>query len=139
MQVCDINPKEYEYFSWEGKTFEAKPCDTYDGDTTGFVWIHNGQVIKQKCRCLGYDSPEMRCSKDDPEREAKKARGNAAKARFIELLNQDPTVTIHCGKGDKYGRVLVTIYNQTNGDKSLNDIMIEEGHGYEYYGGTKRK
>ena len=137
--ILNIIPDDHDYFSWQDMVFDAIPCDTYDGDTTGFCWIYNGKVYKCKCRCIGYDSPEMRCGTNDPERDAKKALGLKAKERFIEILNQDPFVTIHCSFYDKYGRVLVTMYNATNGNKSINDIMIEEGHGYPYYGGTKEK
>lgn len=136
--ILNVDVDKQEYFTWENMVFDAIPCDTYDGDTTGFMWMHNKQVYKYKCRCMGYDSPEMKCKLDDVDRDKKKALGLKAKERFIELLTQNPTVEIHCGKFDKYGRVLVTMYNKENGKKSLNDIMIEEGHGYPYYGGTKK-
>lgn len=138
LNIRNIVLDDHDYFSWDGMTFDAIPCDTYDGDTTGFCWIYCNKVYKYKCRCMGYDSPEIRCKADDPEREAKKELARKAKDFFIELMAQDTTVTIHCGKFDKYGRVLVTMYNKTNGDKSLNDIMIENGYGYPYFGGTKK-
>ena len=36
---------------------------------------------------------------------------------------------------DKYGRLLVKLYKNNN--SLINDIMINEGHGYVYHGGTK--
>mgnify|MGYP003639707669 CR=1 FL=1 len=37
----------------------------------------------------------------------------------------------------KFGRVLADIY--IDGEtKSVTELLIENGHGYEYYGGTKR-
>ena len=44
---------------------------------------------------------------------------------------------------DKYGRLLATLhYTENDATKniySINDKMIESGHGYPYTGGTKEK
>ena len=137
-KISDINPDTLSYFSWEGQRFVAKPSHIYDGDTFTSTWYYNNELVKYKCRCLGYDSSEMRPRLNNPNRDEIKIKARQDKERFIELLTQDSTIYIECGEFDKYGRLLVTIYNDTNGTKSLNDIMIEEGHGYEYYGGTKQ-
>ena len=41
-------------------------------------------------------------------------------------------------KFDKYGRLLGTVKLNHSDKKTVNDIMVEEGHGYPYYGGTKK-
>ena len=41
------------------------------------------------------------------------------------------------GEG-KYGRVLGEIFVKGN-EKSLNDLLKEHGHAYEYHGGKKKK
>mgnify|MGYP006408855523 FL=1 len=136
--VAILNTDDYEYFSWENMKLVAKPCNIYDGDTFSACWYYGNKVIKYRCRCLGYDSPEMRPRLNLEGRDEVKLNALKAKERFTELLEQDSTITLDCKEFDKYGRVLVNVYNATNGDKSLNDIMVEEEFGYAYFGGTKR-
>ena len=97
-----------------------------------------GKIIKYRCRCLGYDSPEMKPLLTLENRDEIKKKAILARDKFSELLLQDSTITIKCGKFEKYGRLLVNVYNNTNGEKSLNQIMIDEKHGYEYFGGKKQ-
>ena len=47
-------------------------------------------------------------------------------------------VFLKCGEFDKYGRLLGTIYVNQTDEKSVNDLMIENGYAYEYHGGTKK-
>ena len=42
-----------------------------------------------------------------------------------------------CFDFDKYGRILVKVYNIDDVSLSINDIMINEGHGKIYDGGKK--
>jgi hypothetical protein len=44
----------------------------------------------------------------------------------------------NCGDFDKYGRLLVKVWNMVD-EKSINDIMVEENHGRPYFGKTKEK
>ena len=39
----------------------------------------------------------------------------------------------------KYGRLLGWLYLGIDADKSLNELMIEEGYAWPYDGGTKQK
>ena len=57
---------------------------------------------------------------------------------MIELVEAHPSklIKIECLEFDKYGRILIKAYNNVN-DKSINEIMVEEGHGRWYDGGTK--
>lgn len=137
-RLNNINTDDIPYFTWEGKQFKSKPCNIYDGDTLSMCWIDNGRIIKYRFRCLGYDSPEMRPLKSLPNRDEEIRKAKLAKERLTELVTKMPYVTIHCGKFDKYGRILANIYNGVD-EKSVNDIMVEEGHGYEYFGGTKKQ
>jgi len=43
-------------------------------------------------------------------------------------------VTIECFDFDKYGRILVNVYND---NILINEIMINENHGKKYDGGKK--
>ena len=127
-----------EYFSFVGKTFFAKPCNIYDGDTFSIIFLHNNNVIKYRCRCIDYDSPEMKPSLSNPNRDKEKALAVIAKNRFTELLTKHESglVFVECFEFDKYGRILVRVYNMID-IKSINEIMIEEGHGKCYDGGKK--
>jgi endonuclease YncB( thermonuclease family) len=138
INLNEINTDSIPYFSWDNKTFDAIPCNIYDGDTFSICWISNGQIIKYRCRCLGYDSPEMKPLLSNPNRDKEKELALAAKNRLIELLGKAPNklVKIKCGQFDKYGRILVTVWNQVD-KKSINEIMIEEGHGKVYDGKKK--
>jgi endonuclease YncB( thermonuclease family) len=131
-------PKDVNYFNFDGKTFIAKPCHVYDGDTFSVIFDFKGELIKYRCRCYGYDTPEMRPSKKNPNRLKEKELALIAKNRMIELLEAHPSklIKIECLKFDKYGRILIKAYNNVH-EKSINELMVEEGHGKWYDGGTK--
>ena len=125
-------------FSLKGKRFVAKPSNIYDGDTFSVIFEHNGNFIKYRCRCLGYDTPEMKPLKSNENRLIEKELAIKAKLKFEELLNKHETkmVKIDCFDFDKYGRLLVTVWNMVD-EKSINDIMVDEGYGKVYDGGKK--
>jgi endonuclease YncB( thermonuclease family) len=133
-----VDPKEVPYFTFKDKTFIAKPCHVYDGDTFSVIFDYKGELIKYRCRCYGYDTPEMRPLKKNPNRDKEKELAKAAKKRIIELLNAHPSgfITIQCKEFDKYGRILIRAFNNVD-EKSINEIMVDEGHGKWYDGGTK--
>lgn len=109
----------------------AKVVSVYDGDTFTVVYIQDHKLFKRRCRCAGFDSPEIR-TKNSQEKEA----AQNAKNFLIELLPKKPFRLNIIGL-DKYGRFLVDLHLK-NG-KSLKQVMIDAGHGYEYDGGTKKK
>jgi endonuclease YncB( thermonuclease family) len=114
------------------------PTNIYDGDTFSLIFEYNGETIKYRCRCFGYDSPEMKPSLQNPNRDKEKDLAKLAKTRFTQLLtkNSNGLIRVKCYKFDKYGRILVDIWNDVD-EKSVNDIMVEEGHGKKYDGGKK--
>ena len=67
-----------------------------------------------------------------------KVKARAAKWRMIELL-ENKIAVLYCKKFGKFGRVMGNIKLNANDDKTINDIMVEEGFGTPYYGGTKKK
>lgn len=130
--------KDVPYFNFKNKTFIAKPCNVYDGDTFSVIFDFKGDLIKYRCRCYGYDTPEMRPSRKNPNRDHEKKLAYSAKNRMIELLEAHPSklIKIECLDFDKYGRILIKAYNNVN-EKSINEIMVDEGHGKWYDGGKK--
>ena len=127
-----------ELFTLDGLQAVAAVVDVYDGDTLKACFYWEGKIRKFNCRCVGYDSPEMRLGKNVKNRDALKRKAISARDRLKELVNiENSTVKLKFGKFDKYGRLLITIYSEKYKD-SINNIMIEEGHGYPYYGGTKK-
>ena len=101
-----------------------------DGDTIdvtldlGFsVFLH-----KQRCRLAGIDTPELRT-----RNLAEKALGKKASARLKEVCVGSFKIQ-SLGKG-KYGRILA-IPNTEDG-QDICQMLINEGHAVEYWGGTK--
>ena len=90
-------------------------------------------LSKQRIRLYGLDTWESR-TRDLEE----KKKGLEAKAFTKELLESDEGKfdIISHGVG-KYGRVLGEIFIEGQ-EKSLNELLKDNGHAYEYDGGTKR-
>ena len=112
-----------------------------DGDTID-VTIDLGFDLykKERVRVAGVDTPEKR-TRDKEE----KALGLDATAWLKEKLDgaiagYDDLVirTELVGGVGKYGRLLGWLYIG-DGDRSLNEQMIEEGYAWAYDGGTKQK
>jgi len=93
-----------------------------------------------KCRVVGYDSPEMKVSLKELDRVAIKAAAVRAKERLAELILHK-VFRASINGTDKYGRLLVvfTVKGANGRPASISDLMIGEGHGYAYQGGTKQK
>ena len=105
-----------------------------DGDTVdvtldlGFdIWYNN------RVRLLGINTPESR-TRDLEEKE----RGLAAKDRVNVLCPVGSTITLKTtkdGRG-KFGRILGEIF-VPGAVQSINQLLVEEGHAVEYFGGSK--
>lgn len=136
-RLLTISEADVPYFTFKGRTYMAKPVNVYDGDTFSiiFEYAEGGELMKYRCRCYGYDTSEMKPRRDLAGRDEEVAKAKAAKARLIELFGTG-LVRIECLDFDKYGRILVNVWNQSD-SRSVNDIMIAEGHGKAYFGGTK--
>ena len=133
-------------FSLNGKILLCKVVDVYDGDSCKVVFRFNKKYYKWNVRMNGYDSPEIKISKNNPNREQLKKIGIEAKNYFIKLLNfnnknNKQLFYIKCYKFDKYGRLLGELYNNyhnaINNMSSINNDMIISGNGVPYDGGTK--
>jgi len=148
----------YRLFTLNGLITYAKLLSNYDGDTADILFFYNNNIpMHLKARFYGYDCSEMKPPLNDPDRDEKKRKAIEAKKRLWFLCTNQAEddkphktlIQIQCGDYDKYGRLLITAFPETfniNDEKyknnlfdySINKQMIDEGHGYPYYGGTKK-
>ena len=137
------------------KEYQCELIKVVDGDTIDcYIDLGFNMKTKKRIRYMGIDTWESR-TRDKEE----KVKGLAAKARNKALLEEGVFKLKSFGTG-KFGRVLGEIFvdpeivgehiNECienddsdidldhDGWVSVNDILIEEGHAYEYYGGKKK-
>lgn len=126
-----------ELFSLDKQKFEAKIVRVYDGDTCFAAFIWNKKPVKFKIRMEGYDSPEMKPLLSQSNRDKEIESAKKAKSE-LERLVLNKIITLECGKWDKYGRLLAKIYvKENNNILNVNELMIKNGFGVPYDGGTK--
>ena len=133
--------------------YNATLVRVLDGDTIDcYIDLGFDLKIKKRIRYMGIDTWESR-TRDKEE----KVKGLAAKARNKELLESGVFKIVSHGTG-KFGRVLGEVFvepksvgintseakyfnvsESSDGLISINDILIAEGHAYEYDGGKKKK
>ena len=114
--------------------YNARLIRVVDGDTAD-AWIDCGFNIsvKKRIRFMGVDTWESRTRNLE-----EKALGLKAKAYTKEMLERNEgnfTVKSH-GVG-KYGRLLGELFIDGE-EKSLNELLKENGPAYEYDGGSKK-
>ena len=105
-----------------------------DGDTVdATIDLGFDTWKKTRIRFYGINTPESR-TRDLEE----KKRGLAAKDRLIEILkaNDNKFVLQSYGVG-KYGRCLGELFVKTLGEISVQQTLINEGHGVAYFGGKR--
>jgi micrococcal nuclease len=137
------------------KEYQCELIKVVDGDTIDcFIDLGFNLKTKKRIRYMGIDTWESR-TRDKEE----KVKGLAAKARNKALLEQGVFKLKSFGTG-KFGRVLGEVFVDPDivgehinecianpdsnidldhdGWVSVNDILMEEGHAYEYHGGKKK-
>jgi micrococcal nuclease len=137
------------------REYQCELIKVLDGDTIDcYIDLGFNLKTKKRVRYMGIDTWESRTRDLD-----EKKKGLLAKARNKELLEQGVFKLKSFGTG-KFGRVLGEIFvapdfvgdhiNEciinpdsnidlsSDGWVSVNDILIEEGHAYEYSGGKKK-
>ena len=115
--------------------YKVKITRVIDGDTVDAeVDLGFDTFIKDRIRLMGLDTPESRT-----RNKKEKALGLAAKAYLKELLKKNKgdiiLRTSKEGKG-KFGRILGTLLIY-DGMTSVNQMLIDEGHARDYFGGSK--
>ena len=115
--------------------YTAKLQRVVDGDTCdALIDLGFDTWVKKRIRFKGVDTWECRTRDLD-----EKKKGLAAKAFTKDLLeNSDEGKFVLKSYGvGKYGRVLADLFVKGN-DKSINKLLLENGHAYEYEGGKKK-
>jgi len=158
-KFTEFNYNSTPQFTLNGKKMYGRVVSVYDGDTITVVLNVFGEFYKFNVRLSGIDTCEVK-SKNEKNKEL----ACFARSRMISLItNKDISevstlkdkrtinnflnknvycVWVECLEFDKYGRILGYIYRleeNVEGGRSINSIMIEEGHGRAYSGGTKEE
>ena len=135
--------KKVASFEYNGTLVKVVDGDTIDA----YIDLGFDLKIKKRIRYMGIDTWESR-TRDLEE----KAKGLLAKARNKELLEAGTFKIVSFGTG-KFGRILGEIFvspdavgheitedidRSSEGLVSINDILISEGHAYEYHGEKKK-
>ncbi len=110
----------------------------YENDKTiGDKSISNPEnkihLYEIRVRLHGIDTPEMKPSKNLPDRENHIKKAHEAKD-YLSSIILNKIIKIEFMENDKYGRPLCKLYDQQN--NQINKLMIEKGHAKDYSGGT---
>lgn len=149
-------------FSLRGQVTMAKLVDVYDGDTVTCVIPVGKDLYKFKMRLLGIDTPEMRPSKANADRENEIRAAVATRNRLLQyvlgedavdlrvkytrsqvrrmLAVTDRLICLRCHDFGKYGRCLVELFlarEDVARGASLNQRLVEEKMACKYEGGKK--
>ena len=115
--------------------YSAKLQRVVDGDTCdALIDLGFDTWVKKRIRFYGVDTWESRTRNKE-----EKVKGLAAKAYTKDLLeNSDEGKFLLKSHGvGKYGRVLGELFVKGH-DISVNELLKENGHAYEYDGGKKK-
>lgn len=114
-----------------------KCLSVYDGDTIKIAFhLFNNEsnaVVIFPCRLFGIDTPEIKSKSSVEKIKAIKARD------FLRtlLINKCIWAKFHTNEKEKYGRLMVDLYMNLDDKVTVNQLMINEGFAYAYFGGTK--
>ena len=115
--------------------YSAKVLRVVDGDTAdAMIDLGFDTWVKKRIRFYGVDTWESRTRNLE-----EKKKGLEAKAYVKDLLeNSDEGKFLLKSHGvGKYGRVLGELYVKGY-EQSVNELLKENGHAYEYDGGKKK-
>lgn len=133
LKSCEI-PK---LFTMNGQEKWCRVISVYDGDTINIVFYIDDLLMHYKFRLYGIDSPELKPLKIIENRTDIIDSANRSK-KFLESLILNKIVYIKFKNEEKYGRLMGIIYFSKNeNEKSVNQIMIDNGYAIEYFGGKK--
>lgn len=153
LSKCCIN--DVPEFSLNGIKTIGKVVDVYDGDTCKIILVNGNILMRFNCRLKFLDTPEMKPPKNKPNRDIEITNAIRCRNKLIQLTtnceiglddkltktqlsklldSNTKVIKVHCYEFDKYGRLLVEIHL---GDKTANNILVEDGFAKVYNGGSK--
>ena len=115
--------------------YSCKLVRVVDGDTCdAMIDLGFDTGVKKRIRFMGVDTWESRT-----RNKQEKIKGLAAKAYTKDLLenSDDGKFSIISHGVGKYGLVLGELFVKCF-DKSVNELLKENGHAYEYHGEKKK-
>ena len=116
--------------------YRAKLVRVVDGDTCdAMIDLGFDTWIKKRIRFMGVDTWECRTRNKE-----EKVKGLAAKEFTKRLLqdSDDGKFAIRSHGVGKFGRVLGELFVKGHA-QSVNKLLIDNGHAYEYHGGKKKE
>ena len=115
--------------------YSAKLDRVVDGDTCdALIDLGFNTWVKKRIRFKGIDTWESRTR--DLEEKKKGLEAKAYTKHLLEDSDEGKFVLKSYGVG-KYGRVLADLFVKGH-ETSVNQLLIENGHAYEYEGGKKK-
>ena len=115
--------------------YSCKLVRVVDGDTAeAMIDLGFKTWVKARIRFMGVDAWESRTLNKE-----EKVKGLAAKAYVKDLLenSDDGKFSIISHGVGKYGRVLGELFVKGH-EQSVNELLKENGHAYEYHGEKKK-
>ena len=109
----------------------GKVVKVIDGDSLHVAFeVSPGLHCRSLCRLYGVDTPELRA-----DHWVDRKRAIEAKVALQELVD-GRIVDVVCHGQGKYGRPLVSLFVD---NIDVVSMLIELGHGVEYFGGKRRR
>ncbi len=105
----------------------------YDADTITFNIPNTHPLIGEKIsvRVYGIDTPELKT-----RNVCEKKQGIIARDYVTTILEKAKRIDLKNLKRDKYFRILADVIVD---GVSIGDLLLKNGHAYQYYGDTKQK
>ena len=117
------------------REYQCELINVLDGDTIDcYIDLGFNMKTKKRIRYMGIDTWESRTR--DLEEKAKGLKAKEFTKKMLERNEGNFKIISH-GVG-KYGRVLGELFIEGE-DKSLNELLKDHGHAYEYHGGKKKE
>lgn len=159
-ELSELNPNNIKEFTFEGiKTF-AKVASIYDADTCHIIFYLKGLgYVRINCRLNGIDTPEMKPSYNNINRENEKKAAIIARNKLLSMITKRDDIElnkkysrkelndylkdnknlvyVHINESDKYGRWLIEMYGDETNMLSFNTLLVSNGYAGAYFGGTK--
>ena len=114
--------------------YKIKVTRVVDGDTIDAeIDLGFNLKLNKRIRLYGINTPETR-TRDKEE----KKRGLAAK-KFLQQIVDEQQGVLFLKSLDqgKFGRCIGVLFEQDFDDQSINDVLDQEGHAVEYFGGKR--